>query len=156
MTKILFISTVSVIVLLSGCGESQKETKTNEPKKETTQLNQTKAQTNNQQTNEAKKESAQTVKQEVKKETKQSNKNAEAKRLYSKCASCHGIDGKTKAMGKSAIIARQSSQDLQKKLKEYKEGKRDVSGMGSVMKNQVTSLSDKELKILADYISSLK
>ncbi len=81
---------------------------------------------------------------------------AEAKKLFMKCAACHGVDGKTKAMGKSEIIASQSATELEKKLIEYKNGNRNVSGMGAVMKTQATPLSDADIKLLADYISSLK
>ena len=41
-------------------------------------------------------------------------------------------------------------------LQEYKEGKRDAYGMGTLMKGQVASLSDSDIRILADYIASLK
>jgi len=76
--------------------------------------------------------------------------------LYSKCAGCHGTDGKTKALGKSAVIAGQSSDELAKKLKEYRAGNRNVSGMGGLMKGQVGALKDPEIAALAEYISKLK
>ncbi len=76
--------------------------------------------------------------------------------LYKKCAGCHGVDGKTKAMGKSEVIAGQSAEDLVKKITEYKAGTRNVAGMGTLMKGQVSGLSDEDIKALADYISKLK
>jgi len=78
------------------------------------------------------------------------------KQLFAKCAGCHGPDGKTKALGKSAPIAGEPAEEIEKKLKEYKEGKRNVAGMGMLMKGQVASLSDEDIKALAAYISSLK
>ncbi len=78
------------------------------------------------------------------------------KALYAKCAGCHGADGKTKALGKSAVIAGQPAEEIEKKLKEYKAGTRNVAGMGMLMKGQVASLSDEDIKVLAQYIASLK
>jgi len=82
--------------------------------------------------------------------------NAKGKQLFAKCVSCHGADGKTKALGKSEIIAGQSAADLEKKIQEYKAGSRNVAGMGMLMKGQVASLSDEDIKAIAEYISSLK
>lgn len=78
------------------------------------------------------------------------------KALFAKCAGCHGADGKTKALGKSAIIAGEPADEIEKKLQEYKAGTRNVAGMGMLMKGQVASLSDDEIKALAAYIASLK
>jgi len=77
------------------------------------------------------------------------------KALFAKCAGCHGADGKTKAMGKSAVIAGQAASDLDTKIHEYKAGTRNVAGMGMVMKGQVASLSDDDIKAIAAYISGL-
>jgi len=76
--------------------------------------------------------------------------------LYKKCAGCHGADGKTKALGKSEVIAGQSAEDLAKKITEYKAGTRNVAGMGTLMKGQVGSMSDEDIKAVAAYISNLK
>jgi len=81
---------------------------------------------------------------------------AKGKAIFAKCASCHGADGKTKALGKSEIIAGQPAADLEKKIQEYKAGTRNVAGMGMLMKGQVGSLSDEDIKAVAAYISSLK
>jgi len=81
---------------------------------------------------------------------------AKGKAIFAKCASCHGADGKTKALGKSEIIAGQPAADLEKKIQEYKAGTRNVAGMGMLMKGQVSSLSDEDIKAVAAYISSLK
>jgi cytochrome c553 len=74
----------------------------------------------------------------------------------SKCASCHGANGKTAALGKSAIIAGQSSAALLKKLQGYKAGTLNVNGMGAVMKGNVATLDAKALSEVATYISKLK
>ena len=77
------------------------------------------------------------------------------KGLFAKCAGCHGADGKTSALGKSAIIAGQSAADLEKKITEYKAGTRNVATMGALMKGQVAALSDADIKAVATYISGL-
>lgn len=79
----------------------------------------------------------------------------DGKALFAKCAGCHGADGKTKALGKSEIIAGQAEADLEKKITEYKAGTRNTNGMGALMKGQVAGLSDADIKAVATYISGL-
>jgi len=76
--------------------------------------------------------------------------------LYAKCAGCHGKDGKTKALGKSAVIAGQDAAVLAESIKGYKAGTRNVSGMGTLMKGQVASMSDSDIEAVSAYISTLK
>jgi cytochrome c553 len=77
------------------------------------------------------------------------------KKLYAKCAGCHGTDGKRSALGKSAPLAGQSASELADKLKAYQAGTRNVNGMGNLMKGQVASLSRSDILALAEYISTL-
>ncbi len=79
----------------------------------------------------------------------------EGKALYAKCAGCHGADGKNKAMGKATPVAGQSAADLEAKLKGYKAGTTNAVGMGMLMKGQVASMSDDDIKAVAAYMSSL-
>lgn len=79
----------------------------------------------------------------------------DGKALYAKCAGCHGADGKTKAMGKANPVAGQSAADLESHLTEYKAGTRNAHGMGMLMKGQVGSMSDAEIKAVAAYIAGL-
>ena len=79
----------------------------------------------------------------------------DGKALFAKCAGCHGADGKTKAMGKAPVLAGQSAADLESKITAYKAGTRNEAGMGALMKGQVGSLSDAEIKAVATYISGL-
>jgi len=81
--------------------------------------------------------------------------NTAGKAAFAKCAGCHGADGKTKALGKSEIIAGQPVADLETKIAEYKAGTRNVAGMGMLMKGQVAAMSDEDIKAVAEYISSL-
>jgi cytochrome c len=80
---------------------------------------------------------------------------APGKALFTTCAACHGPDGKTLALGKSAVIAGQTKADLLEKMHAYKAGTRDITGNGMLMKGQMAALSDADMEALADYISSL-
>ena len=81
--------------------------------------------------------------------------NAAGKAAYAKCAGCHGVDGHTKALGKSAVIAGQSAADLEAALAGYKAGTRNVAGMGMLMKGQVAAMDEATIKTVAEYISGL-
>lgn len=81
--------------------------------------------------------------------------NAAGAAAYAKCAGCHGKDGKTKALGKSEVVAGQAAADLETKLAEYKAGTRNISGMGTLMKGQVASMSDEDIKAVSEYMSSM-
>ncbi len=81
---------------------------------------------------------------------------ADGAALYKKCAGCHGAKGEKKALGKSAVIGGMDVATLVNDLKEYKAGKRNVHGMGMMMKTQVQSLSDADIQTLAEYIHGLK
>jgi len=104
----------------------------------------------------AAKEAAEKTK-EVAKDVKEAvTPKASAPAAFAKCAGCHGKDGKTKALGKSEIIAGQAKADLVKKIGEYKAGTRNVSGMGGLMKGQVAGLSDADIDAIATYVSGIK
>ena len=100
-------------------------------------------------------EATKVVKEKIHEATAPSVDMAAAKSLYAKCAGCHGKDGKTKALGKSAIIAGQDSATLVESMKAYKAGTRNISGMGTLMKGQVSSMSDSDIEAVAVYISTL-
>lgn len=72
----------------------------------------------------------------------------------SRCASCHGKDGHTKALGKSAPIA--GMKDVEKTLAAYKAGTLNKYGMGGLMKGQAASLSGADAKAVSAYIAGLK
>jgi cytochrome c553 len=80
---------------------------------------------------------------------------ADGAALYAKCAGCHGADGKTKALGKSAPIAGMSTDAVVKDLEGYKAGTLNKHGMGGVMKGQAAPLSADDMKALADHIANL-
>ena len=81
---------------------------------------------------------------------------ADGAALYKKCAGCHGAKGEKKALGKSAVIAGQDAAGTAKALEGYKAGTLNTHGMGGLMKGQVASYSDADIKAVSDYIAGLK
>ncbi len=81
---------------------------------------------------------------------------ADGAALYKKCAGCHGAKGEKKALGKSEVIAGWDAAKVEEALKGYKAGTRNVHGMGGLMKGQVASYSDADIKAVAEYIHGLK
>ncbi len=81
---------------------------------------------------------------------------AKGKAVFAKCQSCHGDKAQNKALGKSEVIAGWDAAKTEEALKGYKAGTRNKHGMGGLMKTQVSSLSDEDIKAVAAYISSLK
>ena len=84
-----------------------------------------------------------------------SDSNERAKKIYSKCAGCHGKNGEKHALGKSQAIGGEYKDVVLYELQEYKAGRLDYYGMGQLMKGQVAGLSDSELELVANYISKL-
>jgi cytochrome c553 len=80
---------------------------------------------------------------------------ADGAALYAKCAGCHGADGKTKALGKSAPIAGMAVEKTVEDLKGYKAGTLNQHGMGGLMKGQAANMSEEDMKAVAEYISTL-
>jgi len=76
--------------------------------------------------------------------------------LYNtKCSECHGKDGATRALEKSAILAGQSQIEIENKLKAYKAGTRNEAGMGKWKQVKMAPFSDADIDALAAYISTL-
>ena len=106
-------------------------------------------------TTEAAKETASETVAAVQEAVAPAANNAAGEAAYAKCAGCHGADGKTKALGKSEVVAGQPAADLASKIAEYKAGTRNVSGMGMLMKGQVASMSDDDIKAVSEYMSAM-
>ena len=81
---------------------------------------------------------------------------ADGAAIFAKCAGCHGQNGEKAALGKSAVIKGQDAAKTVEQLKGYKAGTLNQHGMGALMKGQVASLSDAQIKEVADYIAGLK
>ncbi|HRF55978.1 MAG TPA: c-type cytochrome [Campylobacterales bacterium] len=72
------------------------------------------------------------------------------------CKSCHGADGKMKALGKSAPLVGMKAADVEKDLAGYKAGTTNKHGMGAAMKGNAAKLSDADSKAVSAYIATLK
>jgi len=81
---------------------------------------------------------------------------ADGSALFQKCAVCHGQKGEKQALGKSEVIAGWKSDKTLDALKGYKEGTRNTKGMGALMKGQTATLGDADMKVLSQYIATLK
>ena len=81
---------------------------------------------------------------------------ADGSALYQKCVACHGKSGEKAALGKSEVISGWKADKTLEALKGYKAGTRNTKGMGALMKGQVATLCDADMKTLSDYISTLK
>jgi len=173
MKKIITLSLVAATLLFTGCGEETKKAATDATTKavESTKDAATQAV-------DAAKEAAEKAVDTAKKATTKvveaakegvattaatatnaisdTTKNVAGAALYVKCAGCHGVDGKTKALGKSVEIAGQSKDELITKINGYKAGTLNVSGMGNLMKGQVATMDETSIEAVAAYISTLK
>jgi len=76
------------------------------------------------------------------------------KKLYLKCAGCHGQNGEKKALGKSAVIQGWDKDKTIKVLQGYKNGTYGEA-MKAIMISQVRALSDENIEDLGSYISTL-
>ena len=77
---------------------------------------------------------------------------AQAEKLYRRsCATCHGKTAEKPAMGKSKVANQMSQEEILTALMDRKNGK--VNGVGNAVKQR---LSDEEIKLLAEYLPTLK
>jgi len=82
---------------------------------------------------------------------------ADGKAIFDgQCKSCHGADGKMKALGKSNPVAGLAAAEVVKSLEGYKAGTLNKHGMGAAMKGNAAKLSEADMKAVASYIATLK
>jgi len=81
---------------------------------------------------------------------------ADGAALYKKCIACHGAKAEKPALGKSEVIAGWSAAKIEESLKGYKAGTLNKHNMGALMKGQVGSYSDADIKAVSEYIAGLK
>ncbi|QFR48591.1 c-type cytochrome [Sulfurimonas lithotrophica] len=78
---------------------------------------------------------------------------ADGATIFKKCAGCHGMNAEKKALGKSQVIKGWQASKTEAALKGYKDG--SYGGpMKALMKGQVATLNDEQIKSLAKYIES--
>ena len=170
LKKITILSVVAATLLLVGCGEDSKKTASDATAKavETTKeaANHAVEATKKAADKAVEVEKEATVKavEATKEATEKAVESAKAEKstdiegakVYAKCSGCHGADGKTKALGKSPVIAGQNKAELITNLKAYRDGTRNENGMGNLMKGQMATLDDAMITEVATYISTLK
>ena len=78
---------------------------------------------------------------------------ADGATLFKKCAACHGANAEKSALGKSQVIAGWAADKTEAALKGYKDGSYG-GAMKGLMKGQVATLSDADIKALAEHISA--
>lgn len=82
---------------------------------------------------------------------------ADGAKLYVKkaCHGCHGKDGKKTVLPEYPRIAGQNVKYLEKQMLDIRSGARG-NGNSEVMKGLMTTISDEEIKAIAQYVSTLK
>ena len=78
-----------------------------------------------------------------------------AQSLFLKCAGCHGKKAERSALSQSQIIQNWDAQQIIDALKGYKAGTYG-SAMKGVMQGQVAGLTEEQIELLAQYITTLK
>lgn len=81
---------------------------------------------------------------------------ADGKALTTKCVACHGANFEKAALGKSGIVKGQKAAAIEASLKAYKAGTQNKAGMGNLMKGQVATMSDADIKAVAAYVAAIK
>ncbi len=80
---------------------------------------------------------------------------ADGKALSAKCTGCHGTDFGKKALGVSKVVKGMKADEIVKSLQGYKDGTYG-GAMKGVMKGQVATYNDEQIKAVADYIAAIK
>ncbi len=71
------------------------------------------------------------------------------------CAACHGADGKTPIMPAYPKIAGQAKEYTSQQMKDIKSGARN-NGQSVAMKGIMAGVSEDEIKVLSEYLETLK
>lgn len=74
--------------------------------------------------------------------------------IYKVCSSCHGLNAEKSALGKSKVIQGWSAGEVSEALNGYKDGSYGGT-MKEVMKGQVGKLSEEDIELVSQYISTL-
>ncbi|WP_024954276.1 c-type cytochrome [Sulfurospirillum arcachonense] len=80
---------------------------------------------------------------------------ADGASLYKKCAACHGAKAEKKALNKSEVIQGWDAAKIEAALHGYKKGTYGKA-MKALMKGQVASYDDAQIKAVSAYIAGLK
>ncbi|WP_187647380.1 c-type cytochrome [Nitrosophilus labii] len=170
MRKILWLFAIVSIFLIVGCSQKPEEknslskVQTKEQSKVTTNSseNDIKLESKGKESYtkidklDEKRDVEKAAESSTKENSTESKTDIDGAKLYAKCAGCHGKSGEKRALGKSLPIGGMAIEELVGILKEYRAGKLNKYGMGSLMSSQVKNSSDEEIEALSQYISKLK
>ena len=76
--------------------------------------------------------------------------------VFKQCGTCHGDKGQKHSLNVTNFIAGMDKEDVIEILHEYKDGKRNKYGLGTMMKGQAGKLNDEQMDAVATYISELQ
>lgn len=166
MGTFYILSSITASILLSGCfgAEDKKQASTEVVTKpaEQPKIEQPLSTTVTENVTKDVVEKVEVVKEEVKditvsieKEIQQAlpstTPTIDGAKLYAKCASCHGANGEKVALNVSKIIKDLSKDNFISAVKGYQNGTYG-GNMKTLMVGQVKSLTEDEIKAIADYI----
>jgi len=146
INKKLLLGIAAISIIYTGCEE-----------KETTQIKNTPVVKKAEKKIEIEKKSTldNTVTDNVKVVEKKIVEITDAKTLFKKCTVCHGLNAEKQALNSSKIIKDWDASQIKEALHGYKAGTYGRN-MKNAMISQVSTLSDKQIDILATYISNMK
>ncbi|ASM36397.1 MAG: c-type cytochrome [Campylobacter sputorum] len=85
---------------------------------------------------------------------------ADGATIFKKCAVCHGAKAEKSYLNKVPVLTTIEPEKRLENMKGYKAGTigdgKGLFGMGLVMKGQMATLSEEDMKAVNDYISTLK
>lgn len=85
---------------------------------------------------------------------------AQGEKVFKKCVACHGAKAEKSYLNKVPVLTTLDAETMVTDMKAYKageiEGGKGRFGLGGVMKGQMASLSEDDMKAVAEYITTLK
>ncbi|MCI6988111.1 MAG: c-type cytochrome [Campylobacter sp.] len=85
---------------------------------------------------------------------------AQGEKVFKKCIACHGAKAEKSYLNKVPVLTTLDAETMVTDMKAYKageiEGGKGRFGLGGVMKGQMASLSEDDMKAVAEYITTLK
>ncbi|MSN96471.1 c-type cytochrome [Campylobacter sp. FMV-PI01] len=76
--------------------------------------------------------------------------------IYKKCVACHGAKAEKVYLNKIPALNTLEPDFMIESMKKYKSGEKNEFKMGAIMKGQMATLSEEDMKAVAEYIQTLK
>jgi len=84
-----------------------------------------------------------------------SKETATAAELFKICMPCHGNKAQLHALGVSEVIATWNPNEIKQALLSYKNGTRDITGNGYIMRGEAMLINQTDIELLSKYIPTL-